>query len=158
LEREQGVKINDRRYAHLKCSPNEGTIVPLPEDYDEELTMLENYIKDLFHYAILPAKIKKDIEKYKNEEGYTYSGMLKALRWWFEIRKNPISKANRGIGILPYIYDEAKERYRKVYEAETLNIKTDLTKPTEKVVYKIPSPRFDRQKMISMEDRTDDEQ
>ena len=45
--------------------------------------------------------------------GYSYKGMTKALIYCYDIKNNPIAKANNRIGIIPYIYEEAKESYNK---------------------------------------------
>jgi len=42
--------------------------------------------------------------------------MLKALKYWYEVKKNPLD-TNRGIGIIPYIYNQAKEYYYALYLA-----------------------------------------
>jgi hypothetical protein len=47
--------------------------------------------------------------------------MYYALEYWFEVRKAPIDKANQGIGIIPYIYDQAKEYYQSINRANSLN-------------------------------------
>ena len=45
--------------------------------------------------------------------GYSYKGMTKALIYCYDIKNNPIAKANNRIGRIPYIYEEAKESYNK---------------------------------------------
>lgn len=49
-----------------------------------------------------------------NKYGYNDSGILMALKYWFGERKNSISRANGGMGIVPYIYDEAQNYYRNI--------------------------------------------
>ena len=44
--------------------------------------------------------------------------MLKTLEWWYEIKKNPIDKANGGIGIIPFVYQEAYNYYKAIYDAQ----------------------------------------
>lgn len=47
--------------------------------------------------------------------------MLKALTWWFDIKKNTLEGTNGGIGILPYIYNDAKTYYYGLYLALVQN-------------------------------------
>lgn len=117
-EKEGGVLVNGRRYAHPKCA----------EEYEQQKTQeekdiaaLEDYIKKLFKIETLTAKIKRQIKDFKKEYNYTYSGILKTLIWWFEIRGNSIEKANDGIGIVPYVYQRAHDYYYSLYLAEFTN-------------------------------------
>ena len=58
------------------------------------------------------------MESYKKEKEYSYSGMRKTLKYFFEVRGNSIEKANGGIGIIPYVYDEAYIYWRALWEAK----------------------------------------
>ena len=40
-------------------------------------------------------------------QGYTDKGILRALRFFYEIKGNTTTKANGRIGIVPYVYEEA---------------------------------------------------
>ena len=55
------------------------------------------------------------------ENNYTYSGILKTLKYWFEIKKGDLEKANGGIGIVPYVYDDAFLYWRGIWEAREKN-------------------------------------
>ena len=37
-----------------------------------------------------------------------------ALKYWFGEKNNSIERANGGMGIVPYIYDEAQRYYRNI--------------------------------------------
>ena len=56
------------------------------------------------------------IKQYE-KKGYTYLGMIRALEYFFIIKKNSLAKAKGGIGIVPHIYDEAQKYYAKKAEA-----------------------------------------
>ena len=75
----------------------------------------------LFNEDYINARVRKQINQYKEEYNYTYSGMLKALIYFFEIKKNSIEKANGGIGIIPYIYKDAFNYYYAIWEAQQKN-------------------------------------
>lgn len=138
----QAVKSGARRYAHYTCLP-EGELVPLPNAVvDQDLVDLENYIKNLLGDDYNPARVKKQIKDYKNEYNYSYSGMLKALVWFYEIKGNSIEKANGGIGILPFVYQDAYNYYYSLYLAQLVNEEKDVNQYKTKVrEIVIKSPR-----------------
>ena len=41
--------------------------------------------------------------------GISYADMLLALKYFYEIKKGDINKSQGGIGIIPYVLEEAKE-------------------------------------------------
>jgi hypothetical protein len=143
----QAVKSGARRYAHYTCLP-EGELVPLPNAVvDQDLVDLENYIKNLLGDDYNPARVKKQIKDYKNEYNYSYSGMLKALVWFYEVKGNSIEKANGGIGILPFVYQDAYNYYYSLYLAQLVNEEKDVNQYKTKVrEIEIrspkPSPRY----------------
>ena len=130
--------INSRRYAHLTCvekNKKEKT----KEEIDKE--NLQNYVKQLFGISKLSAKINKQIDKFIKENQYTYSGIHRSLIYFYEIKKNPIDKANEGLGIVPWIYEDARRYYYELWLAQQKNTdkKIDDYKPKE-IIIKIPPP------------------
>jgi hypothetical protein len=103
LNSEQGVKCGARRYAHQACYP-EGELVEMASQKDPDLVALEQYIMKLFDDDYISPRVRKQIETYRKEYNYTYSGILKSLIWFYEIKGNSKEEANHGIGIVPYIY------------------------------------------------------
>ena len=49
---------------------------------------------------------------------YSYSGIYKTLKYFFEVRGHPIEKANGGIGIVSWVYKEAYNYWRALWEAQ----------------------------------------
>ena len=88
------VMINSRRYAHLKCQQTAETQAE---------------------------KVNRQIKQYVTEKNYSYSGILKTLKYWFEIKKGDIEKANGGIGIVPFIYNDAFDYWRGICEIKERN-------------------------------------
>lgn len=116
--KEPFVEVSARRYAHKACAEKYQQSVSQEElDY----LALEKYIKKLFNKTVLTARIKKQIKDYRQEYGYTYTGMQKTLYWWFEIKRNSIEQANEGIGIVPYVYNDALDYYYRLYLAKMAN-------------------------------------
>lgn len=71
---------------------------------------------NLYDIPFVTPYMKKQLEKYKNEYQYSYSGMLRSLKYWYEVKKTPIDK-NKGIGIIPYIYQDAYNYYYSIWLA-----------------------------------------
>lgn len=119
-DRIQAVKSGARRYAHYMCFP-EGELVPLPNPVDKDLVKLEEYIANLLGNSYNPARVKKQIKEFKTQYDYTYSGMLKTLIWFYEIKGNSKDKAQGGIGIIPFVYKDALNYYYSLYLAQLAN-------------------------------------
>ena len=141
-DKEPFVQVSAQRYAHEECAKKHYIEKTQEEkDYNE----LENYIKKLFHEDYLSARIKKQIKDMRAEYGYTYSGMLKTLIWWYEVKKNSIDKANDGIGIIPYIYKNACDYYYALYLADIVNAEYENYVVPVKEIH-IASPRAEQKK------------
>ena len=52
------------------------------------------------------------MQKFK-AQGMPYRGQLLTLKYFYEIKKNKTDKANGSIGIIPFVYAEAKAYYEK---------------------------------------------
>ncbi len=66
---------------------------------------LTDYIQYL--YGTFPTKVTRQMEDYK-KQGMTYKGQELSLRYWYDTLEHEFN-AEQGIGIIPYIYDEAKQ-------------------------------------------------
>ena len=95
---------NGRRYAHLECHEKAAAARSEEEIAKENL---ENYIKELFETDVLSQKIRAQIRQYLTEYNYSYSGILSTLKYAYEIKHLDKEKANGGIGIVGYLYQEA---------------------------------------------------
>ena len=114
-EKEEAILVTAIWYAHKKCYEQLNVTKSQADlDYEE----LINYIKVMLKDSYIDIKVKKQIMDFKKEYNYTFSGMLKTLQWWYDIKQNPIDKANGGIGIIPFVYDEAYKYFKKLYEVE----------------------------------------
>lgn len=147
------IQVSARRYAHKECAEQIKSGELTIEKTD--LEKLEEYIMKLFNEPYISAKIKKQIKSYVQEYNYTYNGMLKSLIWWFEIKGNSIEKANNGIGIIPYIYQDAKQYYYNIYLAqlanENKNIETYQIDEKE-ISIKSPRAKIKKVKLFSIEE------
>ena len=123
------------RWVHKACAEKH------PENDFEKLMI---YIIQLYKLKdnYIPQKYRKQLNQYEQEYEFTYSGMLKALKYWYEIKHHPLD-TTRGVGIIPYIYKEAREYYYALYIAQLQNESiTDYEeyKPKD-IVVKIKPPQ-----------------
>ena len=133
------VEVSARRYAHKSCADKIDAAIPQEEkDYNN----LEKYIKELFKIDRINAKTKKQIKDFREEYGYTYTGMLKTLYWWYEIKGHTTELAKDGIGIVPYVYDDAEKYYYTLYLAKVVNANIHNYKP-KIIEVEIPSPQVE---------------
>ena len=67
--------------------------------------------------------------------------MLKSLKWFYEVKHNDKESSNGRIGIIPYIYDDAKNYYYQLYLANERNKDISNYRVTTKEIV-IASPRM----------------
>lgn len=106
---------------------------------------LEEYIKKLFSSPIVPVRAQRQIKQYVEENQFTYSGILKSLKYFYEVKGGSLEKANGGIGIVPWIYDKAYNYYFAIWQAEQENSKILEQQPsvltTPQIEIHITSPK-----------------
>ena len=150
------VEYGKRRYAHKTCVDKQnGQISQDEKDYKE----LEEYIKKIFGKDYLNIKIRKQIKEYREMYHYTYSGMLKTLKYWYEIKKSDVEKANYGIGIIPYIYEDGKAYYYQLYLLQKATEKTENVDFYREEEITIPPPEKEKRKirLFNLEEGTNEE-
>lgn len=135
------------RYVHKKCSEVH------PQDSKDELMLYIIKLYGLKDDYILP-RYMLQLSSFEKEYNFTYSGMLKALKYWYEVKKHPVDKT-KGMGIIPYIYKQAYEYYYSLWLAEEQNKTKDLNDYIPKdIVVVIPSPQrqIEKRKMFTFLD------
>lgn len=159
----EAVLVSPRRYAHATCISKE-RIQEIKQDQNEydktaqEYEELENYVRKLFGDNYIDVKVKRQIMEYRQNYSYTYTGMLKSLIWFYDIKKNPKDKANGGIAIIPWIYKDAMAYYYTLYVAEqnnSLKDSNDISSVTEVIIH---SPRVEKKPRKLFNIEVDDEQ
>ena len=103
----QAVRVGARRYGHATCYPDNTDFIPLAEpkvkkktkEEDPDLTKLKDYISKLFGDKARWAMINKQLKTYITDNKYSYSGILKSLIYWYEVKGNGIEKSNGAIGM-----------------------------------------------------------
>lgn len=76
-----------------------------------------------------------------NEQGYCYKGQLMTLKYFYEIKKNPVRQDKLTIGIIPYIWEDSRRYYmREAQKAQ--QIREDIRRQLKKDRLEIPyNPR-----------------
>lgn len=103
-EEEDGVLYKNRWY-HKKCYDTYWEI----ESVRLELI---DFILPLFKIKSPGPRIYGQIKNFIENKGLTYKGILQALKYFYEVKKNNTEKSNSGIGIVPYVYVEAQNYYK----------------------------------------------
>ena len=130
-------------YIHKSCISTE----------EIERTELYNYICEIFKLKTPgPVNIKL-VNKFHDELNYSYKSMYYTLKYYYEIKKNSIEKAQQRIGILPYVYDEAKSYYDNLTNTQNIilhNVEKQFNKKESIVIVKYRTPK--KIKDINLED------
>lgn len=139
-DKEPFIQVSAQRYAHKACAiaaENEKT----QADRDKE--ELEKYILELLNEDFISPRVRKQINSYIEEYNFTYSGMKKALVYFYEVKGNDRKKASGGIGIIPYVYRDAYNYYYSLWLANQKNENKVIVnyKPEIREV-RIPSPQL----------------
>ena len=127
------------------------------EDLDK--MKLEQYINKLFHTDYVDPSIQKQIKNYIKEYNFTYSGILKSLVYFYEVKQNPVEKSNDGIGIVPWVYKQAFNYYYAIWQAQQKNtdktVENYIPKETEIIIPR-PKPKPHKKHLFSFLDDKED--
>lgn len=66
-------------------------------------------------YLIFDGRINPAAYRLMNsyrKKGYTWIGMIRAMEWFYVVKKNSKTKSNNNIGIIPHIYEDAQKFYK----------------------------------------------
>lgn len=77
----------------------------------EDYQSLLDYVIKLFGEDKPLMLLKKQIKDMK-DDGYKYKGMELALKYFFDTLGNRVQEGT-GVGIIPYVYEDAKNHYIK---------------------------------------------
>lgn len=151
------VKPKANRYAHQKCFEERDKLVSKEQ---QEKDKFYQYCKELFGSKFDFVKINKMAEGYIKKYGYSYSGMLKTLVYFYEVKKESVEKANGNIGIIPYTYQQAYDYYFGIWQAQQLNIDKkieDYVPEVIEVTIPPPKPNPKRRKLFKFLDEMEED-
>jgi hypothetical protein len=146
------IQVSARRYAHQECSLTEEQKISKEE---QDKIDLENYILKLFKVDYVDARVRKQIKQYREEFNYTYSGIRKALTYFYEVKGNSIEKANGGIGIVPYVYQNAYNYYLALWQAQQKNqdkVLNDYVPRVKEIVIPRPQRKVKKRELFTFLD------
>ena len=162
-EKEPFVRIG-ARYAHKACQEkkeedikNANLVVEdkrqkEKEQYREILDFAKKHFGQSANYPL----IQKQIHNFIVDNGYSYNGIYKTLVYYYDIKKNPTDKANGGIGIVPYVYEEAKRYYYYLYLTNNKNEEKEVKNESITVVSKPIQKKKDLGRLFSFLDEEEE--
>lgn len=120
------------RYAHQTCHDRRDAETKAKDSMYEYLR--DEVFGPKYDYQKIERQSKSFMEKFH----YTRQGIYNAVKYWFGVKGNSAEKANGGIGIVPWIYEEAQEyaRYLDTQASKPITVVSDL----EPVVVKVNQP------------------
>lgn len=86
------------------------------QSQNDDRDALFYYIYKLFGQCSEDYPVSKwnitQMQKFRSQ-GYPYRGQLLTLQYFYDIKKNSTKKSNGSIGIIPFVFDEARLYYQK---------------------------------------------
>lgn len=155
----QAVQVAARRYGHATCYPDNKDFIPLikTKEEDEDYIKLMDYINQLFGKNANYAQIKRQLKIYTEENKYSYSGIMKSLIYFYEIKGNSINKANGALGIVPFVYNDAYNYYYNLFMAQQANKDKTLITKIKEIIIKPPKSNNIKKKLFNLGEETDEE-
>ena len=101
--------------------------------------------------------LKKQIKQFTTENKYSLSGILKSLIYWYDVKGNSIDKSGGGLGIVPYIYQDAYNYYLALFLAQQANENKTLTTEVKEITIKPPKKRGSKQQFFDLGEWEDEE-
>lgn len=140
-EKEEKKKLEEEKKARKKVAKKQAK--KKIEVKTQDQIDLENYIMKLFKWDYVHAVVQKQIKHFVEDLNFTYSGIRKALIYFYEVKQNSLEKANGRISIVEYIYEDSYEYFYALWEAQqqNVNIKLEEYIPRVKEVV-IPVPQI----------------
>lgn len=135
------------RYAHKKCADTR------PQNDREKMMiyLIKLYkCKDDYGWQ----KLLRQAETMAKDYNFTYSGMMKALDYFYRIKKNPLD-TTKGVGIIPYVYKQAYDYYYALWLSQENNKEKKIDEYIPKdIIITIPSPqrKVEKRKLFSFLD------
>ncbi|WP_425203759.1 hypothetical protein [Priestia megaterium] len=136
VDKEEAIS-HQKRYYHDACLKEK-------EKSTQHRRELIEYICDLYKVDAPTGMMLKQIKEFENDFKYKLKGIELALRYFYDtLENNP--REGEGIGIVPYVYEEAKRHYLK-----RQSIQKSVNKLTENPVkekrVRVKSPKLEIQR------------
>jgi hypothetical protein len=122
-----------------------------------EKIVLDNYICKLFNLKTPGPMNNILIKKYRDELGYNYDGMQKALKYFYEIKGHTKSKSEERVGIIPYVYQEAQDYYHVIESRARRIAGAAIETETPSIEVKVYTPQQTKKQTNDLQDLFNEE-
>ena len=129
VEKTEAIRIDEKNF-HPLCA----------KKYQDKKELCDTICR-IFKFKMPGPRNNAYISKFIGE-GMTYKGMTNALVYFYDIKKNSIEKSNNGIGIIPWVYEEAQ----KYFENKTMGEKIRMEK-VEQISEKFEEAEWETRKV-----------
>lgn len=119
-----------KRYAHKACADK-------PHN-DKEI--LEDYICEKHNLSMITPNLIKQINQFIEKYNYTYREILGTLTYFYDIKNNDPYKNRDTLGIVPYMYKEAKAYWLSISNSKEINSNKKIEAYIPKKIEIIISP------------------
>lgn len=135
LDKEEAV-THSKRYYHEECF----NVWRLEAAHRKELI---DYILEIYKLEAPTGMMLKQIKDFQTDFNYKLKGIELALRYFHETLGNPVQE-NTGIGIVPYVYEEAKRNFLMKMNVEKSLEEADQNIKTKSITIESPVFSFER--------------
>ena len=116
INKESAIKIKERIYVCSTECEQKYTAAKSTQKNSDDLTELKSYINQLYNGEVNWPLIMKQLKSMREEYGYKISGILYTLKYAHDIKEMNFN--GNSIGIVPYIYNEAKQFYLQLNQVK----------------------------------------
>jgi hypothetical protein len=102
---------------------------------DTDREELNRYICKLFSLKKITPLIDSQINNFVSINGYTLKGIQGTLYYFFELEEREVGEDVKGIGIVPFVYDEAKDYFS--LKSKALEENRKFNKKTQEVSVRV---------------------
>lgn len=103
---------------------------------------LISYVMELYNIKRPTGMMLMQIKRFHEEFGYKYKGMELTLRYFYEILGNNVREGD-GLGIIPYIYEEATEQFKRQISINE-SVEKNKNKEREKRIVYVEKEKKDK--------------
>ena len=129
-----------KKYQNKKCHKScLDSLINIKDISQNDKNKLIDYICKLFNTVEITMLIDNQINKYVKEYDYSYSGIYGTLYYFYELKENQIFEDINGIGIVPFIYEEAKQFFNQLSKINEENKDIEIENKIINVVMKPPN-------------------
>lgn len=117
-------KTHKRKSYHIECfelllhDAEVSNTEKQTKQNSSEMRALEQYVKNLFGLNQLTYLLQEQISQYTSKNGWAPSTVQKVLDYFYRIEGNEPNKEKPSIGIVPYVFDEAKAFYKSLFDLQ----------------------------------------